>query len=189
MRICVQQRVPRLGSCGGSLSPLPTNADWSASAYSLTSVIVLGEELCQVTDEAAAQLAYWPPQATTAMHEVQVLQTGGAYRCQLLGFACQLWTSQKNCSLSSSQTAPVCHPAWSCRRRGEMTGLVLSSLADDSWLHLDLAGCSKLYGAELLAAAPRMPRLKALDLTGVICYDVMALDSASSREQQQCTHL
>lgn len=43
---------------------------------------------------------------------------------------------------------------------------MLSSLADDSWQQLDLAGCSKLYGAELLAAAAKMPKLAALDVTG-----------------------
>lgn len=52
------------------------------------------------------------------------------------------------------------------RRRGELTGAMLSCLADDSWQQLDVAGCSKLYGAELLAAAVKLPRLVALDITG-----------------------
>jgi hypothetical protein len=44
---------------------------------------------------------------------------------------------------------------------------MLSCLADDTWRQLDLAGCSKLYGTELLAAAAKMPRLAALDVTGM----------------------
>lgn len=58
------------------------------------------------------------------------------------------------------------HCVCGCRRRGEVFGELLSSFADDSWTQLDLAGCSRLYGAEILAAAPRMPKLTALDVTG-----------------------
>lgn len=58
-----------------------------------------------------------------------------------------------------------------CRRQGEVTGLLLSCLADDSWRQLDLAGCSKLYATELLAAAARMPHLTALDVSGgQVCF-------------------
>lgn len=49
-----------------------------------------------------------------------------------------------------------------------MTGPLLSSLADEGWRQLDLAGCSKLYGAQLLAVVARMPQLTALDVTGVL---------------------
>jgi hypothetical protein len=75
------------------------------------------------------------------------------------------------CLLDSCTTAPtpiVPPPAFlHCdRRRGELTADLLSSLADDSWQLLDLAGCSKLFGAELLAAAAKMPKLAALDATG-----------------------
>jgi hypothetical protein len=49
-----------------------------------------------------------------------------------------------------------------------VTGQLLSSLADDSWHQLDLAGCSKLFGAQLLAVVARMPQLTSLDVTGVV---------------------
>lgn len=71
------------------------------------------------------------------------------------------------------------------RRRGEVTGLMLSCLADDSWRQLDLAGCSKLYGAELLAAAARMPHLTALDVTG--CGRISA--GGWRQLAQVCPHL
>lgn len=57
---------------------------------------------------------------------------------------------------------------------------MLSCLADDSWRQLDLAGCSKLYGTELLAAAPRMPHLTALDISG----GQVCLHSEAARQQQ-----
>jgi hypothetical protein len=78
------------------------------------------------------------------------------------------------CVLDSCPTAPhLLLPAFlPCdRRRGELTAVMLSSLADDSWKQLDLAGCSKLYGAELLAAAAKMPKLAALDVTGTQLQD------------------
>jgi hypothetical protein len=58
---------------------------------------------------------------------------------------------------------------WSCRRRGELTGAVLAALADGSWSQLDLAGCRRLYAAEVLAVAHAMPGIRVLDVTGGRC--------------------
>lgn len=66
-------------------------------------------------------------------------------------------------SPASNHITPSLSPG---RRRGELTAAVLSSLAADSWTHLDLSGCSRLFGAELLAAAHKMPRLTTLDISG-----------------------
>ncbi|WIA39945.1 hypothetical protein OEZ86_013377 [Tetradesmus obliquus] len=52
------------------------------------------------------------------------------------------------------------------RRRGELTSQVLAVLADAEWSQLDLAGCSQLNGAQLLALAPLMPNIRTLDVTG-----------------------
>ncbi|WIA19662.1 hypothetical protein OEZ85_005593 [Tetradesmus obliquus] len=52
------------------------------------------------------------------------------------------------------------------RRRGELTSQVLAVLADAEWGQLDLAGCSQLNGAQLLALAPLMPNIRTLDVTG-----------------------
>lgn len=50
------------------------------------------------------------------------------------------------------------------RRRGELTDDVLRTLADPAWTQLDLAGCTTLKTATLLAVLRRVPALRALDL-------------------------
>jgi hypothetical protein len=62
---------------------------------------------------------------------------------------------------------------------------MLSCLADDSWRQLDLAGCSKLYGTELLAAAAKMPQLTALDVTGGRSMLAQRLRTRRQQQQQQ----
>jgi hypothetical protein len=51
---------------------------------------------------------------------------------------------------------------------------MLASLADESWSQLDVSGCSRICGAELLAAAPSMPHITALDVTGVSWWMLLA---------------
>jgi predicted methyltransferase len=58
-----------------------------------------------------------------------------------------------------------------CRRRGELTGAVLSALADGEWSQLDLAGCRRLNAAEVLAVAGVMPGVRVLDVTGGRCCE------------------
>jgi hypothetical protein len=47
-----------------------------------------------------------------------------------------------------------------------LTAQVLSVLADAEWTQLDLSGCSRLNGAQLLALAHLMPNIRTLDVTG-----------------------
>jgi hypothetical protein len=43
---------------------------------------------------------------------------------------------------------------------------VLSALSDESWRQLDLSGCSRLFAADMIAVAGRMPNLQVLDVSG-----------------------
>eukprot|EP00879_Flechtneria_rotunda_P013142 GHRR01013727.1.p1 GENE.GHRR01013727.1~~GHRR01013727.1.p1 ORF type:complete len:222 (+),score=79.32 GHRR01013727.1:390-1055(+) len=52
------------------------------------------------------------------------------------------------------------------RRRGELTGAMLRAVADESWTQLDLSGCSKLFGADLVEVASTMPNMQVVDFTG-----------------------
>eukprot|EP00775_Hariotina_reticulata_P011201 gene11201-11351_t len=52
------------------------------------------------------------------------------------------------------------------RRRGELSRAVLAALSDESWRQLDLAGCSRLFAADIIAVAARMPNLQVLDVSG-----------------------
>lgn len=60
----------------------------------------------------------------------------------------------------------ICTSPHTPRRRGELTPAVLHAFADSAWESLDVSGCTALCAADLLAAAPRMPHLRVLDVTG-----------------------